>query len=192
MKNKLLMILLCGVIVFSLTGCGNNDGNKNNVKENSSSQSNEKQENENNPKLSEGQTLSCTTIDKSDNDTGRVSYTSVVNFKYDENYIIETITLKDEYKYDNKEATMKKKESEKDLAKSLEEIDYMSVEVGSNDISNVTVTTIYDIDKMDSRSLENFKYKNYINSKKFDTKKFQSDMIKEKNEKNLDITCRIK
>lgn len=191
MKKKLLTILVCGVLVLGMTGCGNEKNEGKNLKEESQQQIDNKQ-NDDKQNKTESETLSCTTIDKNDDGTSRISYSSVVDFNYDGNYILDTIILKEEYKYNEESATIKKKQEEENLAKNLNESNGIKVEVGSNDISNVTVTTTYSIDEMDADTLKSFKYKDYISSKKFDSKKFQSDLIKEKNEKNIDITCTFK
>lgn len=185
--KKTFLFIICGILALTLvTGCGSEKNEDKDLKEEHQQQTNNQQNS------TERETLSCTIIDKNDDGTSRISYTSVIDFNYYGDYMLDTIVLTEEYKYNDKDETLKKKESEENLAKNSIGTNGIEVKVGSNDVSNVTVTTTYYIDKMDSETLDNFKYKDYINSKKFDMKKYQSDLIKEKNEKNLDSTCTFK
>lgn len=171
MKNKFLMILLCGVMVVGLTGCGDK------TTENQDSS----KENQNNVVETKNTVLSCTMIEQGDKELSIPSLNKTEEYTYNDNMILSNIKI------------IEKIEGTTENVKELEE-EYnkggISISVKNEDGYTI-VTRSYDINNIDDK--ENvLGIDDYID---YSTNKFSAQEYKKhflEINKNRQATCEEK
>ena len=149
MKRKLLSILLIGVMVIGLTGCGNkttkNDSNNSN--------------NDNAVKSSKMYVLTCSHSQEADNEYEPTT-SNVEEFTYDDNNVLKTIKIKNEYDYSTKELADKYRASEEKSAERQNTYSVVKVEIDKVSETKFVVIEEYDVKNVDKDSV-------FVNSNKY-------------------------
>jgi len=142
MKRKLLSILLIGVMVIGLTGCGN----KTNKNDSNNSY------NDNAVKSSKMYVLTCSHSQEADNEYEPTT-SNVEEFTYDDNNTLKTIKIKNEYDYSTKELADKYRASEEKSAERQNTYSGVKVEIDKVSETEFVVIEEYDIINVDKDSV---------------------------------------
>jgi len=176
MKRKLLSILLMGVLIIGLTGCGSKS-----VKNNSDNSNNDKT-----VKSSKMYVLTCSHLQEADNEYEPTT-NNIEEFTYDDNNVLKTIKIKNEYNYSTKELADKYRTSEEKSAERQNTYSGVKVEIDKVSETEFVVIEEYDIKNVDKGSV-------FVNSDKYlnDDNKFSVNEYKsyyESLHKNRDGKC---
>ena len=176
MKKKILSILLIGVLVIGLTGCDNK------TTKNDSDNSN----NDNMIKSSKMYVLTCSHSQAADNEYEPTT-NNIEEFTYDDNSVLKTIIIKNEYNYSTKELADKYRTSEEKNAERQNTYSGVKVEIDKVSETEFVVIEEYDIKNVDKGSV-------FVNSDKYldDDNKFSVNEYKsyyESLQKNRNGKC---
>ena len=140
MKNMILNILLIGVLFIGFTGCGNEkkDDFNSNIKIDSSNI----------------YVMICSYQQEADNEYEPVT-NSIEEYIYDDDNILKTLVIKDEYEYSSKDLAEKYRNSEEKYVERANTYSGIKAEVNKLSDTKFTVNYEYDIDKVDSNLLFN-------------------------------------
>ena len=175
MKKRVLNFLLIGILIIVVTGCGSKTTNNN---------SNQK----NKTKSSKVYVMTCSNKQEADNEYEPNTY-DVEEYIYDDNDVLKTITIKNEYEYSTKELADKYRSSEEKSAERQNTYSGVKVEINKISDTKFVVNHEYDIKTVDKNSV-------FANSSKYidDNNKFSVDEYKsyfESFHKNRNGKCLI-
>ncbi len=160
MKKKLLIILLVviilvSIIILGIKGCDSKTTN-----------------NSNQNKSSKVYVMTCTHIEDADNEYEPTT-NNIEEFTYDDNNVLKTITIKNEYEYSTKELADRYRTSEKKSAERQNTYQGVKVEINKISDTKFVVNEEYDIKNVDRDSV-------FVNSSKYldDNNKFSVNEYK--------------
>ena len=149
MRKKILSILLTGIMIIGLTGCGSKTAK--NDYDNSN--------NDNTVKLSKMYVLTCSHSQEADNEYEPTT-NNIEEFTYDNNNVLKTIIIKNEYNYSTKELADKYRTSEEKSAEIQNTYSGVKVEINKVSETEFVIIEEYDIKNVDKDSV-------FVNSDKY-------------------------
>lgn len=142
MKRKLLSILLMGVLIIGLTGCGSKTA-KNDF---------DNSNNDNTVKSTRMYVLTCSHSQEADNEYEPTT-NNVEEYTYDDDNVLKTVKIKNEYNYSTKELADKYRTSEEKSAERQNTYSGVKVEIDKVSETEFVVIEEYDIINVDKDSV---------------------------------------
>ena len=139
MKRKLLSILLMGILIIGLTACGSK-AEKNDSNDDSK------------VKTSKVYVLTCSHSQEADNEYEPTT-NNVEEYTYDDDNILKTVKIKNEYNYSTKELADKYRTSEEKSAERQNTYSGVKVEIDKVSETEFVVIEEYDIINVDKDSV---------------------------------------
>ena len=142
MKRKLLSILLMGVLIIGLTGCGSKTAKSGYDNSN----------NDNTVKSTRMYVLTCSHLQEADNEYEPTT-NNVEEYTYDDDNVLKTVKIKNEYNYSTKELADKYRTSEEKSAERQNTYSGVKVEIDKVSETEFVVIEEYDIINVDKDSV---------------------------------------
>ena len=174
MSKKILLVMMCVVLLFSITGCGNTTKTK-------------EQKEENKKDI----VMTCTVNSKPENDYEATTTTTEI-FTYDNNMILKEIKIINKEEYSSEERANSQKNIQEEAVNRANEIEGIigTIEVKSN--TSFIYSFTYDLEKInnleDILGSEASIYLNY-STHKFDVDKYVDSFIDNNNNELSNGTC---
>ena len=164
MYKKILLVVLCGVLLFGVTGCGSdkeNTGINNDTEKEESKQD---------------IVMTCTASSKPENEYEATSTTTEV-YTYDNNMILKKIKVTCEEEYSNKERADSQKSIHEDAVNRANEMEGLSGTIESKSNTSFVYSFTYDLEKISNLDELNIGLSEYLDysTHKFDAEKYNTE-----------------
>lgn len=135
MYKKILLIALCGVLLFGVTGCGSKNQN--------TGTNNDTEKKESNQDI----VMTCTANSKPENEYEANSTTTEV-YTYDNNMILKKVEIITDEEYSNEERANSQKSIHEDAVNRVNEIEGISGSIETKSNTRFVYSYIYDLEKI--------------------------------------------
>ena len=135
MYKKILLIALCGVLLFGVTGCGSKNQN--------TGTNNDTEKKESNQDI----VMTCTANSKPENEYEANSTTTEV-YTYDNNMILKKVEIITDEEYSNEERANSQKSIHEDAVNRANEIEGISGSIETKSNTRFVYSYIYDLEKI--------------------------------------------
>lgn len=164
MYKKILLVVLCGVLLFGVTGCGSD---KKNTENNNDTEKKESKQDI---------VMTCTANSKPENEYEATSTTTEV-YTYDNNMILKKIMVTREEEYSNEERADSQKSIHEDAVNRANEMEGLSGTMESKSNTSFVYSFTYDLEKISNLDELNIGLSEYLDysTHKFDAEKYNTE-----------------